>query len=123
MTRTERIDKILQQTIEGDNLDVLMNGLSAGDQNLFYDLVAELREGGDLDLEDLWKVDYTRRPPTMEEFIDDPYWLGDIMKPTEFNQGIFPAWRNILCSIFRLFFTNYHSKYFLFASSKYSPGR
>jgi len=102
MTRTEQIDRILRQVIEGENLDVMLQALSPADQNLFYDLVAELRAGGDLELEDLWKVDYTRRPPTMEEFVEDPYWLGDIAKHTEDNEGIFPEWKRIVCQDFNL---------------------
>ena len=102
MTRTEQIDRILRQVIEGENLDVMLQALSPADQNLFYDLVAELRAGGDLGLEDLWKVDYTRRPPTMEEFVEDPYWLGDIAKHTEDNEGIFPEWKRIMCRDFNL---------------------
>jgi hypothetical protein len=102
VTRAENLDRILQQVIEGENLDVLLTGLTGEDQNLFYDLVAELRAGGDLDLDDLWQVDYLRRPPTMEEFLTDPYWLGNITVPTEDNEGVYPAWREILCRDFNL---------------------
>lgn len=102
MTRTEQIDSILQQVIEGENLDVMLTALSPADQNLFYDLIAELRETGDLGMEDLWSIDYLRKPPTMEEFVDDPYWLGDVAKHADDNEGIYPAWRDIVCRDFNL---------------------
>lgn len=100
--KTERIDEILQRTIEGENLDQLLSSLSADEQNLFYDLVAQLREHGEIDSDDLWKIDYTKRPPTMEEFLDDEYWIGAIARKSEESAGVFPVWREVLCRDFNL---------------------
>ncbi len=100
--KTERVDAVLHKTIEGENLDLLLNGLTPDEQNLFYELVGQLRESGDLDLDDLWKVDYTRRPPTMEEFLEEDYWLAGIARKSDESEGVFPAWKEILCRDFNL---------------------
>jgi len=49
--------------------------------------------------ENLWRVDYRRRPPTMEEFLVHPEYLGTMMHPDN-PGGIWPAWFRILCDEF-----------------------
>lgn len=100
--KTERVDAVLHKTIEGENLDLLLNGLTPEEQNLFYELVGHLREAGDLDLDDLWKVDYVKRPPTMEEFLEEDYWLAAIARKSDESEGVFPVWKEILCRDFNL---------------------
>lgn len=51
--------------------------------------------------EDEWEKDYIRKPPTILEFIEDEYWLGRVLKPSE-GQGLFPAWRGLLSTDFDL---------------------
>jgi hypothetical protein len=99
-TRTERVDQVLEQALRGEDVDRLMAGLSEGDKELFHQLVARLRKGGGPVSDDLWLVDYTRRPPTMAEFIEDPYWMGDVLVPSEFSRGLFPTWREKLVKDF-----------------------
>ena len=50
----------------------------------------------------LWAEDYIRTPPTMEEFLDDPYWLGATTRHTEDNEGLYPEWRSTLMRDFDL---------------------
>jgi hypothetical protein len=106
-TQTERVDKTLEEILTSDGEDFLplISNLNDDERQLFGQLVTSLRSGehGDLDiLENFWKVDYTRRPPTMEEFIMDEYWLGSRTRPTDDNEGIFPGWREILLRDFDL---------------------
>ena len=106
-TLTERVDKTLEELLTSDGEDFLplISNLNDEERKLFGQLVTSLRNGehGDLDiLENFWKVDYTRRPPTMEEFIMDEYWLGSRTRPTDDNEGIFPGWREILLRDFDL---------------------
>lgn len=106
-TLTERVDRTLEEILTSDGEDFLplISNLNEEERLLFGQLVTSLRSGehGDLDiLENFWKVDYTRRPPTMEEFIMDEYWLGSRTRPTDDNEGIFPGWREILLRDFDL---------------------
>jgi len=102
MSPTE-IENVLLRILEGDNADELIRSLSEKEQGLFYNIVTEIRNGAAPELlDDLWKIDYTRRPPSIEEFITDPYWLGNTMAATEENPGIFPAWKEVLLQDFDL---------------------
>ena len=40
---------------------------------------------------------YNETPPTIDEFISDPYYLGDSLN---FGQAVFPYWKNILVDIY-----------------------
>jgi hypothetical protein len=95
-TRVQRVDKAMADALIGENVDKLLAGLTADEQAMFYGLVNELRVSGEVNLEDLWKVDYVRQPPTMEEFISDPYWMGAVCQRSSDSEGLFPAWRDIL---------------------------
>jgi len=51
----------------------------------------------------LWERDYVRKPPSMEEFITDDYWIGSMLRyDPEFGSGIYPAWREKLVRDFNL---------------------
>lgn len=43
---------------------------------------------------------YIRNPPTMKEFIEDPYYLGDILSPSDGTPGLFPYWKTLLIKDF-----------------------
>ena len=104
---TERVDSTLEEVMLADSQDYvhLITSLNDNEKLLFEELVTKLRNGefGDIDiLENFWKVDYTRRPPSMEEFITDDYWLGSRTRPSADNEGIFPGWKQILLKDFDL---------------------
>lgn len=97
--KTETVEKTLLQILEGENCAQLLDSLTPEELELFNHLTKELREGGHagaIDINELWKVDYKRKPPTIEEFIDDDYWLGQTLRPRDDNPGIFPIWREML---------------------------
>ncbi|MHC4332499.1 MAG: hypothetical protein ACYSUV_01965 [Planctomycetota bacterium] len=50
-----------------------------------------------------WEQDYVRKPPTLREFIEDPYWLGSTLLPSEDSEGLFPTWREFLLRDFDIF--------------------
>jgi hypothetical protein len=104
-SRTELVDNALEQILEGESVDKILERLSSDEQNLFYELVDKIRTGdvtGAEHLDELWRVDYIKKPPTIEQFIEDEYWLGGILKPTEENPGIFPEWKRVLTRDFDL---------------------
>lgn len=97
------VDDSLDKILEGEDATKIIAGLDNASRELFYHLVDELRGSEDHDvLDKLWRVDYIKTPPPISEFIEDPYWLGEVTKPSEDNQGIFPIWRNILTTDFDL---------------------
>jgi hypothetical protein len=95
--KTEKIDDVLRQILAGENADELISSLSEAEKSLFYQLLTSIRQENDLSiLDQLWRVDYKRKPPTMHEFLFDPYWLGNVTSPQEGNSGIFPIWQKAL---------------------------
>src|SRR5690606_4223592 len=85
--------------------DPLLKNLNAQDQALLQEALAELRkdpEMADAYLRDLWRLDYERKPPSMSEFLEDPYWLGSIMTKSDESEGMFPTWKKLLIQDFDL---------------------
>ena len=100
-TKTEQLEQILREVLQGEDAGKLLAGLTEGDKDLLFELVGELRREGVSD--DLWLIDYSRKPPSMEEFVTDPYWLGSVLVPDEFNgKGLFPTWKEKLIKDFDL---------------------
>jgi hypothetical protein len=100
-----RIDKAIEEVLKGENADPLLQNLSASDQKLLQEALAELRFNpatADAYLKDLWRLDYERRPPSMTEFLEDDYWLGKLMMKSEESEGMFPMWKKQLIQDFDL---------------------
>ena len=59
-------------------------------------------EGDSRTLELLTEVDYRRKPPTIEEFIGDDYFMGRVCREiAEENQkGMYPKWREVILEDF-----------------------
>ena len=90
----------MANALAGENVERLLTHLTKEEQKMFYDLVAELRLTGDVDLTELWEIDYVKRPPSMYEFINDDYWMGTVCRKSEDSEGLFPVWREVLCRDF-----------------------
>lgn len=101
-SKPERIDEIITRATQGDDFERLISNLSAEEQALFWEQIAILRRDGALDLDDLWKIDYHRTPPTIEQFIEDDYWVGAVCRKTSESTGLFTSWREMLVSDFDL---------------------
>lgn len=98
-----KIDDIVSQALKGENAEKMLSFLTDADRALFEKVVSDIRTQGTCqELNDLWNIDYTRKPPSMEEFINDDYWLGQILRPSEDSAGIFPIWKEALCRDFNL---------------------
>lgn len=99
----ETAAKTLEQCLVGENVDQLLATLSATEREFLENMAKEIREGGQSpQLEQLWKFDYTRKPPGIQEFVDDDYWLGHVTRPSAENPGLWPTWREILLRDFDL---------------------
>lgn len=78
-----------------------IQNLSADEKRLFYDIVrSATRPDGTLDLnilQELWEVDYDEIPVSIDQFIEDPHYLGGT-----YDNGrlVYPFWRHTLHDIF-----------------------
>jgi hypothetical protein len=100
-----RIERAIAEVMQGENADPLLRSLTDGDQRLLQEALAEIRNNpdtADAYLKDLWRLDYEKRPPSMLEFLEDPYWLGSLMKKSEETEGMFPTWKKLLIQDFDL---------------------
>lgn len=48
----------------------------------------------------LLEEDFSRPPPTIQEFISDDYYLGKVCKKTEESSGLYPKWIEVLYELF-----------------------
>ena len=98
--KTERIERAVEDVIHGDRLltpGIRDASLTPEEQKLFDEYAAELR-AGNLECDaDLWKLDYFKKPPDIEEFLLNDYYLGKTWRPMPGeNEGIWPTWFGIL---------------------------
>lgn len=105
LTRTEKIDRVLAQCFEGEDVDKLIASLNSDEQEKLWAELTELKASGSVSEERSLNIDFLRKPPMMEEFIDSDYYLGATLRPSEDNVGIYPVWRDTLVADF-----NYESR-------------
>ena len=93
----KKVEELVELVIEGEDADPLLQSLNDEEKALLRTVMNDIREtGSSADLEQLWSIDYRKRPPTITEFVDDPYWLGEVLKPSDENPGLFPTWKEML---------------------------
>lgn len=97
-----RAARTLDEIIAGNDDPQLIATLNQVEQAYFYSLVDDVRAGRDTEEKfiALDRVDYARRPPTMQQFLEDEYFLGRVIQPADDNEGIYPEWRRVLCEDF-----------------------
>ena len=72
--------------------------LSPENKELVLKILSEYRdEGYSKTLKELWEVDYREIPVSIDEFIENPYYLG---KSTRNGESIYPYWREKYREIF-----------------------
>jgi hypothetical protein len=105
-TLTERIERVAEQVLSGEREitpGVRDLSLTSLEQQRFEELATLMKEAaargedyGDLTNE-LWRFDYIKRPPNIETFILDDYYLGRTWRPIPGeNEGIWPAWMELM---------------------------
>ena len=96
-SKAKKIEEVISLVVGGEDADPLLQSLNETELKLLQSVLNDIRETGtSSDLEQLWSLDYRRRPPTISQFVGDPYWLGEILKPSDENPGLFPTWHEIL---------------------------
>ena len=99
---TERIERAAEQVLSGERAytpGLRDKTLTPLEQQRFEELAELLKQASargeninNLD-EDLWRFDYTKRPPDIQQFILDDYYLGRTWRPVPGeNEGIWPEW-------------------------------
>jgi len=76
--------------IQRGNLDIL-DLLPLEERRVVEEVLREInKDGGSRTLEALWHEDFERRPISMDQFLDDDYYLGQV------GRSIYPLWRDEL---------------------------
>jgi hypothetical protein len=74
------------------------NGLNASEKNYFIKIFTELKESGVSEtLNTIWEVDYEQKPVSIDEFLNDEYYLGQVYGPR-----LYKGWKPHLDNIFNL---------------------
>lgn len=55
-------------------------------------------EGSKLDA--IYKIDYRRKPVDIEQFLDDPYYMGNLLYEDPSEPSLWPVWRDELLDVF-----------------------
>lgn len=106
-TLTEQVDEIMLRGLEGEAIDPMLASLSPYARGLWDNMINEVRQSyvetqkpESKLLEQLKVADYIVKPPTMQQFLEDPYYLGSLMVKSQDTEGLFPSWKEILCRDF-----------------------
>ena len=83
--------------------------LSPDNKELILKILSEYKEcGNSQTLKELWEVDYKEIPVTIDEFIENPHYLG---KSTRNGMSIYPYWRKKYREIFNVCYFLIHKKF------------
>ena len=99
-TPAENAERVIEQCLSGERdyvPGIRDPSLTPYEQLLCDDLEKKIKAGDFGAIEELWRLDYIKRPPAIEQFLLDDYYLGRTWRPVEGeNDGIWPAWLDIL---------------------------
>lgn len=104
-SRPERIEHVLGECFQGEDVDKLVGSLNLYEQQVLWDELANLKEAKSVTEAEAERIDFRKPYPMMEQFVEDDYYLGKLLAPGDDNPGLYPAWKDILCSDF-----NYDSR-------------
>lgn len=95
----DETEKIIQGCNEADKRLILKQCRA-----LYAEIQAQISAGQAKSIEAIpkswWEADYKTPPPTLKQFIEDPYYLGSTLMPSEDSEGMFPTWKDILLADF-----------------------
>ena len=83
-----------------DQLSPVLNRLNPEEKDILIDLIERSTSSGEVDLSvlsDLYYADYDEVPVSIDQFISDPHYLGDV-----YDKGslIYPYWRSFMHTAF-----------------------
>ncbi len=97
------VNKIVEASQHGDARGVgewvqEIRHYSDAERTLLFSVLGEFRDKGySLNLDCLWQIDFERRPVSITEFLDDPYYFGPRDPESGSVAGVlYPRWREDL---------------------------
>lgn len=93
MNNTLRVADIVD-AIQNGHAEVL-DKLDANERAFVLRAVKDLKKGDSRLLSRVWQEDFVQPPPTVDQFLDDPYYFGRIGK------SIYPVWRRELREVLK----------------------
>jgi hypothetical protein len=92
-----KVDRVIEEILAGADDPMLVNSLNERETEIYEHLLSELRMGIDPDLDKvIWRLHYLQMPVEIEQFFNDPYYLGEIHLPSDDNPGMWPEWKRTL---------------------------
>jgi hypothetical protein len=102
-SKVEKVDRVIEDILAGADDPMLVASLNERETEIYESLLRELRMGIDPELDKvIWRLHYIQQPVHIEQFFDDPAYLGEIHKPTDENPGMWPEWKRTLTDDFDL---------------------
>jgi hypothetical protein len=102
-TPLQKVQSAIDEVISGCDDPMVFMALNATELKLYNKVVEQYRQGlVPTQKKHVWRLDYMREPVSLATFLDDPYYLGEIHKPTAENPGMWPEWRKTLIRDFDL---------------------
>jgi hypothetical protein len=105
-SKFEKVDRAVEEVLLGADSN-LYRSLNETEIVVFEALVDELRQasasGEILDSQlakTLWRLHYVKKPVSLNTFLSDGYYLGEVHQTTDENPGMWPEWRRTLCRDF-----------------------
>lgn len=89
-----------------------VNGLSSEETQILAELMQSLVNGNTQPVNEIYDVDYRVKPPTPEEFLNDPKYVGEIAK------NIYPQWRENFIKLY-----NDQTKFYVIATGAIGIGK
>ena len=81
-----------------DRITSVYNSCSKAEQKLLMDILNEMSNTGySYTLERVWLSDFQEIPVGIDQFLNDPYYLGET---NNLGENIYPFWRNMMNEVF-----------------------
>jgi len=102
LSRQQRIDRVLELGFAGEDVDKLLEALNETEREWLWDELATLKRTESVKEKESKRFDFLHNPPLMEQYINDDYYLGKTLRPSEENIGIYPRWAQVLTRDFNI---------------------
>jgi hypothetical protein len=87
------LESLVEEVLAGEDLKIL-DRLTEREKEVAWAILLSLRESGDYrGIADFWQLDYEAKPPTPEQFLDDPNYLSMV------GRDLYPKWRQTFLTI------------------------
>lgn len=95
-----KVDRILSGCFNKADIDGMLELLNPIEREHLYALVDKIKPAPSPEEKRFQKVDYYKTPPSILQFVEDDYYLGQTLRPSSDNIGLYPFWRDKLVQDF-----------------------